>query len=164
MTFPYHMRAWGRRARLAPPIRAWRPSTTGHRKPSFSFRDHRPILGPIPYLTFGETMQTQNPFFDDLARMAGGAMGALSGLKAEIETLVRQQMERFLANLDLVPRDEFEAVRDMAAKARDRQEDLEQRLAELEARLTESAPAAAKTAPRSHAKKKAETPDETAGN
>jgi BMFP domain-containing protein YqiC len=79
-------------------------------------------------------MQTRNPFFDDIARVAGGAMGALSGLKAEVETLVRQQMERWLSSMDLVTRDEFEAVRAMAAKARERQEDLERRLAELEAR------------------------------
>lgn len=80
-------------------------------------------------------MQTQNPFFDDLARMAGGALGALSGLKAEIETLVRQQFERFMAGADMVPRDEFEAVRALAIKARTEQEDLEVRVAALEAKL-----------------------------
>ncbi|MBC7953411.1 MAG: accessory factor UbiK family protein [Rhodospirillaceae bacterium] len=80
-------------------------------------------------------MQTQNPFFDDLARMAGGALGALSGLKAEVETLVRQQFERFMAGADMVPRDEFEAVRALAIKARSEQEDLEVRVAALEAKL-----------------------------
>jgi BMFP domain-containing protein YqiC len=82
-------------------------------------------------------MQTQNPFFDDLARMAGGALGALSGLKAEVEALVRQQFERFMAGADMVPRDEFEAVRAMAIKARTEQEDLEGRVAALEAKLAE---------------------------
>lgn len=82
-------------------------------------------------------MQTQNPFFDDLARMAGGALGALSGLKAEIETLVRQQFERVMAGADMVPRDEFEAVRALAIKARSEQEDLEVRVAALEAKLAE---------------------------
>lgn len=82
-------------------------------------------------------MQTQNPFFDDLARMAGGALGALSGLKSEIETLVRQQFERFLAGADMVPRDEFEAVRALAIKARTEQEDLEARVAQLEAKIAE---------------------------
>lgn len=82
-------------------------------------------------------MQTQNPFFDDLARMAGGALGALSGLKAEIEALVRQQFERFMAGADMVPRDEFEAVRALAIKARSEQEDLEARVAALEAKLAE---------------------------
>lgn len=80
-------------------------------------------------------MQTQNPFFDDIARMAGGALGALSGLKAEVETLVRQQFERFMAGADMVPRDEFEAVRALAIKARTEQEDLEVRVAALEAKL-----------------------------
>jgi len=90
-------------------------------------------------------MQTQNPFFDDLARMAGGAMGALSGLRAEIEALMRQQMERFMAGADMVPREEFEVVRDMAVKARGEQDALARRVEELEARLTAlaGAPAAA---------------------
>ena len=82
-------------------------------------------------------MQTQNPFFDDLARMAGGALGALSGLKAEIETLIRQQMERFMAGIDMVPREEFEVVRAMAIKAREENEALASRLAALEARLAD---------------------------
>jgi len=80
-------------------------------------------------------MQTQNPFFDDIARMAGGALGALSGLKGEVEALVRQQLERFMAGADMVPRDEFEAVRALAIKARTEQEDLEVRVAALEAKL-----------------------------
>lgn len=82
-------------------------------------------------------MQTQNPFFDDIARVAGGALGALSGLKAEVEALVRQQFERIMAGADMVPRDEFEAVRAMAIKARAGQEDLETRVAALESRLAE---------------------------
>ncbi|HLO75324.1 MAG TPA: accessory factor UbiK family protein [Magnetospirillum sp.] len=82
-------------------------------------------------------MQTQNPFFDDLARMAGGALGALSGLKAEVEALVRQQFERFMAGADMVPRDEFEAVRALAIKARTEQEELAERVAQLEAKIAE---------------------------
>ena len=82
-------------------------------------------------------MDNQNRFFEELSRVAGGAMGALSGFKAEFETLVRQQAERWFATLDLVPRDEFEAVRDMAAKARLEQEVLTERVAALEARLAE---------------------------
>lgn len=84
-------------------------------------------------------MQTQNPFFDDIARVAGGALGALSGLKAEIEALIRQQMERLTSGMDLVPRDEFDAVAAMAAKARQEQEALAARVAILEARLAELA-------------------------
>lgn len=82
-------------------------------------------------------MQTQNPLFDDLARMAGGALGALSGLRAEIEALIRQQMERFMAGIDVVPREEFEVVRDMAIKAREENEALAARLADLEAKLAD---------------------------
>jgi BMFP domain-containing protein YqiC len=82
-------------------------------------------------------MQTQNPFFDDLARMAGGALGALSGLRAEIEGLIRQQMERFMAGIDMVPREEFEVVRDMAIKAREENDALAKRLADLEAKLAD---------------------------
>ena len=80
-------------------------------------------------------MNAPNPFFDDVARAAQSALGALSGLKAEVESLFRQQAERWLASMDLVSRDEFEAVRAMAAKARDEQESLAARVAELEVRL-----------------------------
>ncbi|OJX78817.1 MAG: hypothetical protein BGO92_16850 [Magnetospirillum sp. 64-120] len=90
-------------------------------------------------------MQTQNPFFDDLARMAGGALGALSGLRAEIEALMRQQMERFMAGVDMVPREEFEVVRDMAIKAREENEALAKRLADLEAKLADAPVKAAKS-------------------
>ncbi len=80
-------------------------------------------------------MQTQNRFFDDLARVAGGAIGTLAGLRNELEALMRQQFERLLADMNLVTRDEFEAVQAMAAKARSEQETLAQRVAALEARL-----------------------------
>ncbi len=80
-------------------------------------------------------MQSQKPFFDDLARVASGAMSALSGLRAEMEAMIRQQMERFTSGLDMVPREEFEVVRAMAAKARMEQEALEERVKGLEAKL-----------------------------
>lgn len=91
-------------------------------------------------------MQTNNPFFDDIARVAGGALGALSGVRAELEALVRQQMERLTSGMDLVSREEFETVRAMVAKARQEQETLAARVAELEAQLAATAagkPAAA---------------------
>jgi BMFP domain-containing protein YqiC len=81
-------------------------------------------------------MQSQNRFFDDLARVAAGAMSTLSGVKGEVESRLREQLERVLAGMDLVSRDEFEAVKAMAAKARAEQEDLQRRVAELESRLT----------------------------
>ena len=82
-------------------------------------------------------MQSQNRFFDDLARVASGAMGTLTGIKGEVETRLREQLERVLAGMDLVSRDEFEAVKAMAAAARAEQEDLARRLGELEQRLAE---------------------------
>ena len=80
-------------------------------------------------------MQSQNRFLDDLARVAAGAMSTLSGVKGEVESRLRDQLERVLAGMDLVSRDEFDAVKAMAAKARAEQEDLESRVAALEARL-----------------------------
>jgi BMFP domain-containing protein YqiC len=80
-------------------------------------------------------MQSQNRFFDDLARVASGALGTLSGVKTEVETRLREQLEKVLAGMDLVSREEFEAVKAMAAKARSEQEDLANRVAELESRL-----------------------------
>jgi BMFP domain-containing protein YqiC len=80
-------------------------------------------------------MQTQNRFFDDLARVAQGALGTLSGVKGEVESRLREQLERVLAGMDLVSREEFEAVKAMAANARAEQEDLARRLALLESRL-----------------------------
>jgi BMFP domain-containing protein YqiC len=82
-------------------------------------------------------MQTENRFFDDLARVANGAFGAFAGLRTEVETLVRQRVERLLADLDLVRREEFDAVKAMAARARSEQEDMAIRLAALEARVRE---------------------------
>lgn len=80
-------------------------------------------------------MQSQNRFFDDLARMASGAAGALTGMRGEIETRFRDQLERVLAGMDLVSREEFEAAKAMAAKARDEQEILLRRIDLLETRL-----------------------------
>ena len=80
-------------------------------------------------------MQSQNRFFDDLARVAAGALGTLSGVRTEVETRLREQLEKVLAGMDLVSRDEFEAVKAMAAKARSEQEDLVHRVAELESQL-----------------------------
>jgi BMFP domain-containing protein YqiC len=62
-------------------------------------------------------------------------MGTFSGVKSEVETRIREQLERVLASMDLVSREEFEAVKAMAAKARSEQEDLQKRVAGLESRL-----------------------------
>ena len=85
-------------------------------------------------------MQTQNRFLDDLARVATGAMGAVTGMRGEVETRLKEQFERILGRMNLVRREEFDAVQAMAAKARAAQEALEKRVAELEARLGVAAP------------------------
>ena len=85
-------------------------------------------------------MQSQNRFFDDIARVASGAVGAIAGVRGEVEARVRDQLERVLAGMDLVSREEFEAVKAMAAKAREEQELLRRQLEALEARLAGSGP------------------------
>ncbi len=91
-------------------------------------------------MTGAELMQVDNRFLDDLARVAGGALGAISGVRHEVEARLKHQFERILSEMDLVQRDEFEAVKAMAAKARLEQEALEKRVAELEAALGDKAP------------------------
>lgn len=80
-------------------------------------------------------MQFDHRLIDDLARVAGGALGTLSGVREDIEARLRQQFERILAGMDLVSREEFEVARAMAQAAREEQERLTTRLATLEARL-----------------------------
>jgi BMFP domain-containing protein YqiC len=77
-------------------------------------------------------MQSQNRILDDLARAANGALGALGGLKAEIDQQVASMVERVLRSQDLVTREEFEAVKEMAARAREENEALRARLDRLE--------------------------------
>ena len=78
---------------------------------------------------------------DDAARMAGGALGTLANLRREAEAQARQQLDRLLAGLDLVTRDEFEAVKAMAAKTREEQEAMAKRLAALEKAAKPAKPA-----------------------
>lgn len=78
-------------------------------------------------------MQSRNKLLDDLARVASGAAGTVAGIRDEVETVVRQRIEAVLSELNLVTRDEFDAVKAMASKARAEQEKLEKRVAELEA-------------------------------
>lgn len=88
-------------------------------------------------------MQTSNRILDDLARVANGAVSTLTGIREELEAMIRHQLERLLADRDTVPREEFEAVKAMAAKARSQQEKLEKRVAALEAKLSGKPPAKA---------------------
>ena len=82
-------------------------------------------------------MQSDNRFFDDLAKLATGAAGALQGVSTEFQQLMRQQMERMLAELSVVPREEFDVVRAMAAQERQDVEVLQDRVAALEARIAQ---------------------------
>jgi BMFP domain-containing protein YqiC len=100
-------------------------------------------------------MQTDNRLLDDLARVATGALGALTGVRSEVESRLREQLERVLARMDLVTREEFDAAQAMLAKARLEQEALQQRVEALEARLAEIAgaePAVSRPARRREAK------------
>jgi hypothetical protein len=85
--------------------------------------------------------------FDELAKLATNAAGAAQGVRREIDTLVKAQVERVLGDLDVVQREEFEAVRDMAAKAREENEALKAKIAALEARLGPSPAGEAASAP-----------------
>ena len=113
-------------------------------------------------------MQTSNRILDDLARVANGAVSTLVGIKNEIDALVRQRIERLLNDADMVPREEFDAVKAMAAKARTEQEKLEIRVAGLEAKLgvkpaARTVKPAARTAkPAAKAKKPAATAKKSA--
>ena len=80
-------------------------------------------------------VQTTNRFFDEMARLMNDAAGAAQGMRREVETLFRGQAERFLRDLDVVKREEFEAVKEMARLAREEAEALKARVAALEAKL-----------------------------
>ena len=80
-------------------------------------------------------MQINNRFIDDLARVASGAMGVAAGVRDEVEGLLRARFERYIADLSMVSREDFDAVRDMAVLARESEEKLAVRLAELERRV-----------------------------
>jgi BMFP domain-containing protein YqiC len=79
--------------------------------------------------------QTTGRFFDELGKLITDAAGAAEGVRKEIETVMRGQAERVLRDLDVVQREEFEAVKAMAQKAREENEALQQRIAALEAAI-----------------------------
>jgi BMFP domain-containing protein YqiC len=79
--------------------------------------------------------QTTNRFFDEVARLMNDAAGVASGVRREFDTLFRTQAERILNDLDVVKREEFEAVKEMARLAREENEALKARISELERKL-----------------------------
>src|SRR5437763_11378361 len=85
---------------------------------------------PRPAMT-----QTTNRFFDEMARLMNDAAGVASGVRREFDTMFRNQADRILRDLDVVKREEFEAVKEMARLAREENEALKARIAALEAKL-----------------------------
>ena len=80
-------------------------------------------------------MQTDNRILDDLAKLATNAVGAATAVRQEVEARIKAQLERLLVDMNLVTRDDYEAVKEMAAKARAEQESLTERVARLEAEV-----------------------------
>ena len=95
--------------------------------------------------------RTSNRILDDLSRLFTDAAGARPAPRREVETVMRAQFERFMRDMDMVSREEFEAQRDLAVAAREEAESLARRLADLEARVARlegaQAPAAAEHDP-----------------
>jgi BMFP domain-containing protein YqiC len=89
----------------------------------------------LPTERAGSMTQTNNRFLDELARLMTDAAGAAQGMRRDFETMMKAQGERLLRELDVVQREEFEAVREMATKAREENERLSARLTALEADL-----------------------------
>ncbi|MFY9623300.1 MAG: accessory factor UbiK family protein [Rhodoplanes sp.] len=79
--------------------------------------------------------QTSNRFFDEIARLMNDATGVAQGVRREVETLMRSQGEKILREMDVVRREEFEAVQEMARIAREENDALKARVAAIEARL-----------------------------
>ena len=82
--------------------------------------------------------QTSSRFFDEIARLMNDAAGVAQGVRREFDTLFKTQAERWLRDLDLVKREEFEAVKDMARLAREENEALKARITALEARMAQA--------------------------
>lgn len=78
--------------------------------------------------------QTSNKFFDEIARLMNDAAGVAQGVRREVETVMRSQAEKFLREMDIVKREEFEAVKEMARLAREENEALKARIEALEAK------------------------------
>lgn len=91
--------------------------------------------------------QTSGRFFDENARLMNDAAGVAQGVRREFDTLFKTQAERWLRDLDLVKREEFEAVKDMARLAREENEALKTRIAALETKLGIATPPAGGSQP-----------------
>jgi BMFP domain-containing protein YqiC len=92
-------------------------------------------------------MQTRNPIFDEFAKLATGAAGLAQGMGEEARAIWRAQVERIIADMDMVRRDEFDAVKELAASSRREVDALKARLEALEAGQISQAKVTPKTAP-----------------
>ena len=93
--------------------------------------------GGVPHIGMnpkGYAMQTSNKLFEDISKLMTNAMGVAQGAKTEAETAMKGLIDRWMADRDFVTREEFDAVRSMAQKAREENASLEARIAALEAR------------------------------
>ncbi len=84
-------------------------------------------------------MQSENPILADIAKLLNSAAGTMAGMGREARDAARERVKEAVGGLEFVSREEFDAVKDMAAKARDENESLKQRLAALEAKLAKKA-------------------------
>jgi len=108
-------------------------------------------------------MQINNRILDDLTRVTNSALGTMTGVKGEVDAMIRQQFEKILLNMDLVTREEYDVVHDVAVRAAERIDALEAKIADLEKRLDATEPAkkpaakrsTTKSAPKTAAKKDA---------
>ena len=101
-------------------------------------------------------MQSENRLFDDFVKMMNGVAGTMAGVGREAESSMREKMREWVGGMDFVSRDEFEAVKAMAAAARDENEALKARISVLEARVTGAAASAATPPPGRKPRPKAE--------
>lgn len=92
-------------------------------------------------------MQSENKLFDDLVKMVNGMAGTVAGMGREAESSARERFREWIGGMDFVSREEFEAVKAMAAAARDENEALKTRLAALEAKASAKPKAAPKARP-----------------
>lgn len=98
---------------------------------------------------------TSNRLLDEFAKLMNDAAGVAQGVRQEVETVLKSQAERLIAEMDLVKRDDFDALKDMVVKAREENARLEKKIADLEARLSTKTATrkSTTTTPRSRKKK-----------
>ncbi|WP_033068320.1 accessory factor UbiK family protein [Thalassospira australica] len=107
-------------------------------------------------------MQINNRILDDLTRVTNSALGTMTGVKGEVDAMIRQQFEKILMNMDLVTREEYDVVHDVAISAAERIDALEAKIADLEKRVAAAEAPKKPAAKRSTAKAAPKTAEKTA--